>query len=166
MSKEEQKAKRREYQKRYYYKHQEKIAERRKSHNINQEAKKASGLKHYESHLDERKTKMMARYWRQKKLVDAIAIHYGCQNHNCRWQGDFVPCQLDFHHLDKTTKTKVIGHLYNAKLSKIATEINKCVVLCRCCHPLLHSGCELGITGDNLCTVDNFLQISEKSPKS
>lgn len=147
-------AKHRERQKRYYNENKAKIAARRKGKQSD-DAKRARDMGYYDRHKEERKIKMMARYWRQKKLVDDIALHYGCQNPNCKWQGELKACQLDFHHVDRKTKTKEIGKLYGLKLSRIALEINKCVVLCKCCHALQHSG--EGLNLKSICNVDEKL---------
>lgn len=51
-------------------------------------------------------------------------------------------CVLDFHHRDPEQKEDMVSRLaYNcATIQRIMKEVNKCVVLCACCHRLLHAG--------------------------
>jgi hypothetical protein len=51
-----------------------------------------------------------------------------------------VEC-LDFHHLDPTTKETTISHAVEAwSWTRLQTEIQKCVIVCRNCHAKIHAG--------------------------
>jgi hypothetical protein len=152
----------RQWQKDYYNRHKEKLTERRKSHTINKELKKISDAKHYAKNREKRNQQMMDRYWNNKSLVDAISLHYGCQSKVCCWTGKFLACQLDFHHFSPEDKVKEVRLIVSNGLKAIAAEINKCVVLCRCCHALLHNGIDIGISTESICVVNEQLDIIEK----
>lgn len=51
------------------------------------------------------------------------------------------PAVLDFHHLNPATKTDTVASLVykNAPISKIQTELHKCVPLCSNCHRKVHA---------------------------
>lgn len=93
---------------------------------------------YYLKHRDARSKAMMERYSKRKAMIDAVAIHYGCQNPGCQWEGDYEPCELDFHHI--ADKDIEIGKIYLSSLKRLAIEINKCLVLCRNCHARYHRG--------------------------
>ena len=91
--------------------------------------------------------------------VGAILLHYGCPNKTCLC----VPhkhgsVELDFHHLDGSQKDCPVSSMQCRKKSKVAEEINKCVVLCANCHRRLHAGL-ITVDESMLCTVDKDLQI-------
>lgn len=46
---------------------------------------------------------------------------------------------LDFHHKNKSTKEFKISSLKNSKFEKIIKELDKCIIVCKNCHSLLHS---------------------------
>lgn len=50
-----------------------------------------------------------------------------------------TPC-LDFHHTDSSTKEKAIAEAVhnNWSLDKLKEEIDKCQVVCRNCHAMIH----------------------------
>ena len=52
---------------------------------------------------------------------------------------DRTPC-LDFHHVDSTTKEKAIAEAVhnNWSIKKLKEEIDKCMVVCRNCHAMIH----------------------------
>lgn len=45
---------------------------------------------------------------------------------------------LQFHHIDETTKSFNIGKLMNYSKEKVLNELSKCVLLCKDCHHKLH----------------------------
>ena len=45
---------------------------------------------------------------------------------------------LDFHHRDPTEKDFSVSQLLNHRWETILDEINKCDLLCACCHRLEH----------------------------
>jgi hypothetical protein len=60
----------------------------------------------------------------------------------CKFCPETEPVCLDFHHLDKATKTKSISTLItnHATWQAILDEIAKCVVSCANCHRKIHAG--------------------------
>lgn len=58
---------------------------------------------------------------------------------NCQICSETEEVCLDFHHIDPTTKEAGVAKLLErgSKL-QIIQEINKCVVLCACCHRKVH----------------------------
>lgn len=63
--------------------------------------------------------------------VQAIKVASGCQE--C---GEKHPACLEFHHRDRTTKTRGVGTM--VRMEEILAEIAKCVVLCANCHRKHH----------------------------
>ena len=53
---------------------------------------------------------------------------------------------MDFHHIDETTKNPYIGRyslterMAKFSIKKIDEELEKCVVVCACCHRIRHHG--------------------------
>lgn len=47
---------------------------------------------------------------------------------------------MEFHHLDPTQKDMQISKMRNYSQSRLAEEVNKCVILCGICHPEAHAG--------------------------
>jgi hypothetical protein len=95
----------------------------------------------------------------KRRKIDAIALGYGCQNPGCKWVGPFHPAQLEFHHFDPKLKKFQIGKAADYSYRAIAAEINKCVVLCACCHALFHVGLVEADLGSKLCSVTDKLLI-------
>jgi hypothetical protein len=77
-----------------------------------------------------------ARYRKSKyDFIHQIKAKYGCCNPSCQWKGILQPCQLDFHHIDPTSKLFNVGIAAVGKNKKlIITEVNKCTLLCANCH--------------------------------
>lgn len=92
------------------------------------------------------------RYEKHKSIINQIQMAYGCMNPGCCWNGEFQPCDLDYHHYDPSTKKAVVGQMASCSLSTIAKEINKCVVLCAICHRRHHSGL-IELSESMLCRV-------------
>lgn len=47
---------------------------------------------------------------------------------------------LEFHHLDPKQKDFTISHIKSRKLENIKTELDKCILLCSCCHKEVEAG--------------------------
>jgi len=73
-------------------------------------------------------------YEKKRNIINDIKIKTGCQNPECKWIGDFEPCDLDFHHIDPNIKKGCIAILSSISLVNIHNEINKCIILCAICH--------------------------------
>jgi hypothetical protein len=93
-----------------------------------------------------------ARRRERKQFLDEIALRYGCQNPDCQWQGPFDPCQITFHHYDPSQKEIEVAKMHSWSFEKIVAEVNKCVCLCRNCHPLADKK-EIQINESMLCKV-------------
>lgn len=96
---------------------------------------------------------------KKRKLIDKIALAYGCRNPKCKWKGTFHPAQLEFHHFDPTLKKFQIGKAADYSFKAIAAEINKCIVLCACCHALFHVGL-VTLSESYICRINENLEIT------
>ena len=94
------------------------------------------------------------RYEKHKKIICDIQIYYGCMNPNCCWKGNFLPCDLDYHHYDSSLKSMQVSQMASCCLDTIVKEINKCVILCSICHRRHHSGF-IVLNESMLCKVSN-----------
>ena len=144
--KEEAKSYSKEYYARNKEEHKAKVKEYRKSHPENTTKpgygeRKRRGAK---QHLN-----------RRREMVNAVAMHYGCRSPICQ-STSYTPEELDFHHLGDTKEFSVSQRLFTKK-SKIAAEINKCVVLCANCHRRFHAG-RFTLDESHLCLVDEELK--------
>lgn len=73
---------------------------------------------------------------RQKKNVREFVNKY-LSNHPCSKCGSTTT--LTFHHVDPAKKNKTIAALIHGRsITKIKEEIDKCEVLCRHCHDVVH----------------------------
>jgi hypothetical protein len=113
---------------------------------------------YYTKHKNKINQKCMKRYYERKLLIDKIALHYNCMNSNCGWNIIYRPSQLDFHHLDQNNKDINVSQITCCSIKKIVTEINKCVVLCRNCHALVHEGI-IKVDASMLCKVNCKLSV-------
>ncbi len=131
----------RQYNREYYQRTRERQLEKAKNYyQNNQEARRAYHKKYYTEHWEQENNRLKAERQRKRRIRDSIALHYGCRNPNCCWEGPFDPCQLDFHHFNRAEKKGELGRIMGVCMESFIAEINKCVVLCRCCHPLFHKG--------------------------
>lgn len=148
-----------ERQREYYKENKEQMLKKNKEYRREtKEARSLQSKRYYQENKTHRLEFCSQRRKNQKILVDAIAVHYGCCNPNCKWSGPYKACHLDFHHLDPTAKERAVSTMCAYNKKRIAAEINKCVVLCRNCHCEFHLGeMELGET--MLCHVDDELNI-------
>ena len=82
--------------------------------------------------------------WLERRAVHrrkkALVTELKCQP--CADCGQsFDPVCMDFHHIDPETKVGTIHVIMvNNTEQKLMEEIDKCVVLCACCHRLRHKG--------------------------
>jgi hypothetical protein len=75
--------------------------------------------------------------WRKAKRqrLDGIKLAHGCVNPACQHSGVWLPCQLEFHHIDPATKRGQVANVCTR-----SDEIAKCCVLCGNCHALATAG--------------------------
>lgn len=64
----------------------------------------------------------------------------------------------EFHHFDPKKKQFQMGRGADYGYKSVANEMNKCVVLCACCHALYHVGL-VDLDETMLCSVNDDLQI-------
>ena len=145
----------------YYLRHKEEIREKRNrayQGEIRDKAIERSRKRYAENPekvLLDNKLRKQAR----RKRIGEIAIYYGCQNPNCKWFCGFLPCQLQFHHLTPAEKEASISSMAGWSDENVAQEINKCCVLCACCHMAVKFG---GTSYDGPpCLVNESLEIQE-----
>lgn len=89
----------------------------------------------------------------RQAFLNEICLRYGCQNPDCKWQGIFEPYQLTFHHFDPSKKVIEVAKMESWSYGKIVEEVNKCVVLCRNCHPMADKG-DITINEFMICKVE------------
>jgi hypothetical protein len=89
-------------------------------------------------------------------LINEVALSYGCQNLECKWEGEFHSAQLEFHHFDPKEKQFQMGRGADYGWKSIANE-----VLCACCHALYHVGF-VDLNETMLCEVNDRLVIKEQ----
>lgn len=153
------KEKAREYQKEYYENNKERLQEQsKKYYDDNKEhlrkLNKRNRLKwSKQPEVAARlKKQRQQRTDEHRRMISEIQLHYGCRNPNCQWTGGFQACDLDYHHLDGSTKTNQVSWMGTCSIETILAEINKCVVLCAICHRRHHSGL-LPLEESMLCKV-------------
>lgn len=94
----------------------------------------------------------------RRNKLNAIQMHYKCRNPNCPWKGEYTPEMLDFHHYDPATKSGQISLMLSSRTERLAAEVSKCIILCRNCHALFHSG-KVELNESMLCKVNERLEI-------
>lgn len=125
----------------YYLRTREKqLARAKQYYQENKAARRAYHKRYYAEHYEQEIARMKTERKKKRHIRNQIALHYGCRNPNCCWKGAFEPCQLDFHHFNPREKHGVLSQLLGLHIERFVAEINKCVVLCRCCHALFHKG--------------------------
>jgi hypothetical protein len=150
-----------EYRKKYHESHKDEIRDRKKkyySDPINAQKKAEGNKKLYNLNKSKILDRHLARRQNRKSFIDAVAMYYGCKNPNCKWNGAYQPCQLDFHHYNPKTKITEIARMHSASYNKIIDEINKCIVVCRNCHSLIHSGLVV-LTETMKCCYQEYSKI-------
>ncbi len=73
------------------------------------------------------------KYIALREFVNEYKRKTGCLNPRCPWIGEYSPEILDFHHIDRETKSFSIGSGHRSKTSTIK-EIAKCTLVCANCH--------------------------------
>lgn len=137
----------------YYEKNKRKILARNRAWKAaNKEKTRGYSRKYRSIHWNEELSRRRARYsanpeqfkahtkkYKKKKMdfINVVRLHYGCTNPKCK-RTTFEPEELDFHHIDPKTKIGVIKEMKD--LPMMIAEINKCTVLCACCHRLVTNG--------------------------
>ena len=96
----------------------------------------------------------------RRRLLNDVQMHYGCRNPGCEWIGSYFPEILDFHHFNPETKNGQISLMISHKTAKVAAEVNKCVILCRNCHALYHSG-KVQLDESMLCQVNERWRFND-----
>ena len=75
-----------------------------------------------------------------KKRVELV--QQAKTNRPCQICGNTFPfCAMDYHHTDKSTKVDTVSHMIHRSRYSIAdllAEIGKCILVCACCHRILH----------------------------
>lgn len=76
------------------------------------------------------------RHWMQarRRVTDSIKAERGCADCGCS-----DPAVLEFHHVDRTTKTDTVGRMTGRSLEQVLAEVEKCDVLCANCHRIRHA---------------------------
>jgi len=138
--KDERLSKSRAYSKAYYQKNKERLRKKQQCYLSVREnyAKHAAAL--------ERKRK------RNLEEIRKVKLAYGCCSPNCCWEGDFVGCDLDLHHLDSSEKNNSVSKMTTLSMKNLCSEINKCVVLCAVCHRRFHEK-HFALSEQSLCKV-------------
>jgi hypothetical protein len=89
----------------------------------------------YHEHKQRYLAKAATRTWERRQAVDSDKLHRGCLI--CGYRDRATA--LTHHHLDPAVKRFAIGQkIMHVSLEEILEEIQKCVVLCRNCHAILH----------------------------
>ena len=72
---------------------------------------------------------------KRKELIDDIKRGRPCEicGHS------FPPCAMDFHHKHKSEKSFNIGNAKGVPLETLMKEIQQCMLVCACCHRILHA---------------------------
>jgi hypothetical protein len=130
-----------QYNREYYLRTREEQLKHAKEYYQNNKAdRRAYHKRYYAEHWEQETNRMKRERQRKRAIRNGIALHYGCRNPNCCWEGPFDPSQLDFHHFNPKEKKAELSRMLGVRMEQFIAEINKCVVLCRCCHPLFHKG--------------------------
>jgi hypothetical protein len=139
------------YQKKYRDNNRSKLKERYAVPE-NKVKKNAQSKSFYELNGEKVRSQQAVRRKERRVFIGAIAIRYGCQNPDCKWQGCLEPYQLCFHHIDPSQKDNDVGSMGSWSFDRIVDEMNKCVVFCKNCHPLADRGL-ITITENMMCKV-------------
>lgn len=107
---------------------------------------------HYSQNLEAYKDRASKRRRERLAVINYVSLSYGCQNPGCSWNSVFETYQLDFHHFDPKTKVKEIAKMASFSFEKLIKEINKCVVLCKNCHTIVHHG-DVVLNENMICNV-------------
>lgn len=127
----------------YYKNNRSRILERVKNYSSQEETKER--IKEYRKkyYHDNKEKAIRDNAEREKSRIAferKVATKYGCQNLKCGWDGDFLTSQLHFHHIDPKSKEYAISSMRCNSYETIIEEMNKCCVLCKNCHFMIHNG--------------------------
>lgn len=145
----------REQGKQYRQENREVLAARKKEYYSKPENKQRKAERNkalYQLKATTIKARQKERRFERKSILDEIALQYSCQNPDCKWVGNFDPCQLTFHHVDPSQKEIEVAKMHSWSYKSIVAEVNKCVILCRNCHPLADRG-EMMIEEHMICKI-------------
>lgn len=129
--------------KEYRTRNRDSILEKKKLYYSEPENKKRKAERSkwsYQQNSANVKARQLARRQERKAFIDEVSLRYGCQNPGCKWTGPFEPYQLTFHHVVRSQKEIEVAKMHSWSFENIVKEINKCVVLCRNCHPMADKG--------------------------
>jgi hypothetical protein len=143
-----------EYYRKYYKKNKQKKLAAVKAYRAANPDKVKAWLEHDRPQKNQRQNIAKKR---RIELINAILLHYRCQNDTCASKGGtYYACELEFHHIDPLQKKFNISQMHRENKSKVAAEINKCIVLCSNCHRRYHAGI-ISIDNAVQCNVSNKL---------
>lgn len=75
----------------------------------------------------------------RRRAINAIKVASGCGNPDCEWKGQYTAAILDFHHIDRDTKSFSLSRFTTRKWVDVLDEMKKCVVVCSNCHRKIHA---------------------------
>ena len=107
----------------------------------NREKERARVRASYQRHAETRKAAGRRYYWknvdRTRELRMLAQERLGGKCVNC---GESCGACLDFHHVDRESKEMQVAKLLGGRygMEKIMAEVDKCVLLCRNCHAIIH----------------------------
>ena len=76
---------------------------------------------------------------KRRTAYNALKESFGCLNPACQWNGEYVACLLDFHHIEKEAKAGCVSQMIDTP-DKMKQEIGKCTLLRANCHRLVTYG--------------------------
>ena len=103
----------------YYWAHKEELQEKR------------------QAYYAQDKDREMTRSQQRRAHVKAVLWAYKSARACCVCGYNESPLALDFHH-NNPDKEGAIGRMKTYKLSRIMAEVEKCIVVCACCHRRIH----------------------------
>ena len=117
--------KKRQYHAKYYLKNKASILEKNREWARKNPDKKRALHRKY------------SRYQEFHHFLAGVKLFYGCSNPDCKWDGSFESCMLEFHHINPAEKLFSVGQFNRSRTkAELTAEINKCCVLCSNCHKL------------------------------
>jgi hypothetical protein len=151
------KSKKQVQNKTYYDANKKTISERRKmKYKTDDKLRQKLWQNHMKNKINIR-AKSKDRVANHRNKIREVALRYGCQCPECKWRGEFNSPQLHFHHKDASTKQYSVSAMGGMGLKRIAKEINKCCVLCACCHASVTKGI-INISDNITCRVTESLE--------
>jgi len=90
----------------------------------------------YHKNKDRLKNNIRGRRTSNRNKIDEYKESIGC---TCQACGRVEhPSALDFHHLNHEEKENTVSKMAGYRWEKIQKEIDKCILLCACCHRKIH----------------------------